>query len=132
MMADIKTVLVVDDEPAPRTFLTTLLEDNGFATVTANDGDQALTAVQRSRPDLISLDITMPEKSGVRFYREMRESEEYKDIPIIIVTGVSGDFERFISTRKKVPAPEGFVPKPIDKERFLQLVRKLAGPVQRA
>ena len=132
MTADIKTVLVGDDEPDTRTFLTTLLEDNGFATVTANDGDQALTAVQRSRPDLISLDITMPEKSGVRFYREMRESEEYKDIPIIIVTGVSGDFERFISTRGKVPAPDGFVPKPVDKERFLQLARELAGPVQQA
>ena len=122
-----KTILVVDDEPDTRVFLTTLLEDNGFLTRTANDGDQALAAIKESVPDLISLDVTMPEKSGVRFYREMRESPEWKDIPIIIVTGVSGEFERFISTRKAVPPPDGYMPKPIDKARYLEIVRGLVG-----
>jgi len=126
MTANMKTVLVVDDEPDTRAFLTTLLEDHGFTTIAANDGEQALAAVKRQRPDLISLDITMPEKSGVRFYREMRESDEWKDIPIIIVTGVSGDFEKFISTRKQVPPPEGYMSKPIDKDRFIRLARELA------
>ena len=125
-MTDVKkTVLIVDDEPDTRDFLTALLEDNGFATVTAADGSQALTAVQASRPDLISLDITMPEKSGVRFYRDMKESDEFKDIPIIMVTGVSDDFEKFISTRRQVPPPEGYVSKPIDKEKLLELARQL-------
>ncbi len=125
-MTDVKkTVLIVDDEPDTRDFLTALLEDNGFATVTAADGVQALTAVQASRPDLISLDITMPEKSGVRFYRDMKESDEFKDIPIIMVTGVSDDFEKFISSRRQVPPPEGYVSKPIDKEKLLELARQL-------
>lgn len=125
-MTDVKkTVLIVDDEPDTRDFLTALLEDNGFATVTAADGSQALSAVQASRPDLISLDITMPEKSGVRFYRDMKESDEFKDIPIIMVTGVSDDFEKFISTRRQVPPPEGYVSKPIDKEKLLELARQL-------
>jgi len=127
MTADTKTVLVVDDEPDTRMFLTTLLEDNGFATVTANDGMQAMEMVKKSRPDLISLDITMPEKSGVRFYRDMREDDEFKDIPIIIVTGMSGEFEQFISTRKQVPPPNGYVPKPIDKERYIKLAKEFAG-----
>jgi CheY-like chemotaxis protein len=126
-MSDKKTVLVVDDEPDTRMFLTTLLEDNGFETVTASNGEEARTAVQASRPDLISLDITMPEKSGVRFYREMKESEELRDVPIIIVTGVTGGFEQFISTRKQVPPPEGFVPKPIDKAKFIELAQQLTG-----
>ena len=122
-----KTVLVVDDEPDTRVFLTTLLEDNGYTTVEAADGVEALDAVKKSRPGVVSLDITMPEKSGVKFYREMRESDEWKDIPIIIVTGVSGDFEKFISTRKQVPPPEGYLSKPIDKQKLLDLVRELTG-----
>ncbi|MEW6071577.1 MAG: response regulator [Planctomycetota bacterium] len=125
MAADAKLVLVVDDEPDTLVFLTTLLEDHGFATVSATNGDEARAAVERRRPDLISLDITMPEKSGVRFYRDMRESEDWKNIPIVIVTGISGDFERFISTRKQVPPPDGFFSKPIDQGRFIQLAREL-------
>ncbi len=121
-----KTVLVVDDEPDTVAFLTTLLEDNGFATISAGDGAQARAILEEQRPDLISLDITMPEKSGVRLYRELRDSEKLKDIPIIIVTGVSDDFERFISSRKQVPPPDGYVPKPIDQARFIELARELA------
>ena len=125
MTSDKKTVLVVDDEPDTLAFLTTLLEDNGFATVTALNGEEAIAAVRTDRPDLISLDITMPEKSGVRFYRDMKESDEFKDIPIIMVTGVSDDFEKFISSRRQVPPPEGYVSKPIDKEKLLELARQL-------
>jgi len=124
-MADMKTVLIVDDEPDTRTFLQVLLEDNGYATILAGDGNQAIEKVKEEAPDLISLDITMPEKSGVRFYREMKESSAWGAIPIIIVTGISGDFERFISTRRKVPPPDGYISKPVDKASFLDLVAKL-------
>ena len=85
MENEITRVLVVDDEPDVVTFISTVLNDNGYETVTAKDGVEALERVKERRPDLISLDITMPEKSGVRFYRDMRESDEYKDIPIVIV-----------------------------------------------
>jgi len=107
------------------TYLSTFLEDAGYATVTAKDGVEALAVVQKSRPDLITLDISMPEKSGVRFYREMKESEQWKKIPIIIVTGISEDFRKFISTRKQVPPPEGYLQKPINQEEMLGLVKKL-------
>ena len=126
MAAEKKTILVVDDEPDVRTFLSTLFEDNGYATVMAQDGNEALSKVKEKAPDLVTLDITMPNKSGVRFYREMKESAEWKKVPIIIVTGVSGDFRTFISTRKKVPPPEGYLSKPIDKTEILNLVKKLA------
>jgi CheY-like chemotaxis protein len=125
MTADKKTILVVDDEPDTRAFLTTLLEDNGFETITASNGQEALASVEKSLPDMISLDVTMPEKSGVRLYRELRENDAYKDIPIVIVTGVSGEFERFISTRSQVPPPDGYVPKPIDQARYVQLAKEL-------
>jgi CheY-like chemotaxis protein len=126
-MADKKTILVIDDEPDVLTYLSTLLEDNGYATVTAKDGAEASEKVKAAPPDLITLDITMPEKSGVRFYRDMKESDEWKGIPIIIVTGISGDFERFISTRRQVPPPEGFIAKPVDANELLAMVKKLIG-----
>ena len=89
--------------------------------------DPDLNQVKESRPDVITLDISMPEKSGVRLYRDMKESDEWKSIPIIIVTGISGDFERFISTRRQVPPPEGYISKPIEEKEILDLVKKLAG-----
>jgi CheY-like chemotaxis protein len=127
MAEEKKTVLVVEDEPDVVTYLSTLLEDAGYNTVAAEDGDQALERVKASRPNLITLDISMPSKSGVRFYRDMKESDEWRSIPIIIVTGLSSDFEKFISTRRHVPPPEGYVSKPIDKEKVLALVKEHIG-----
>ena len=125
MTDDKKTVLVIDDEPDTRVFITTLLEDNGYETLTAADGKEGLEKVKAGAPDLITLDITMPEKSGAGFYKEMRQTDEWKGIPIIMVTGIASDFEKFISTRRKVPPPEGYVTKPIDQAKLLELAAKL-------
>lgn len=126
MPSEKKTILIIDDEPDVLDYLTALLEDNGYATVTAKDGLDGLTKVKQIMPSLVTLDITMPEKSGVGFYREMKESDEYKDIPIVMITGISKDFEKFISSRRRVPPPEGYISKPIDREQVLSLIGKLA------
>jgi CheY-like chemotaxis protein len=120
-----KRVLVVDDEPDVREYLTCLLEDNDYTVVTAENGAEALAAVQAEAPDIITLDITMPEKSGVRFYRDLKENDALKHIPVIMVTGVSADFERFISSRRQVPTPEGYMPKPIDRDKILAMIGEL-------
>lgn len=127
-MADrTKTVLVVDDDPDARDFLTTVLEDNGYVAVTAADGTEAIAMIQQQPPDLVALDITMPEKSGVAVYRKLKEDEQLRAIPVIIVTGISDDFKRFISTRRQVPPPEGYISKPVDHEEFLRMVREFLG-----
>lgn len=122
-----KTILVIDDEPDIVTFLTMLLEDNGYRVISAQNGQQGLDAAKAEKPDLITLDITMPEKSGVKFYREMKSDPGLSDVPIIIVTGVSGDFEQFISGRKQVPPPEGYISKPIEEETILKTIVDLIG-----
>jgi CheY-like chemotaxis protein len=127
MADDAKTVLVVDDDPDARDFLSTVLQDNGYGTVTANDGAEALTAIEQSKPDLVLLDITMPEKSGVAVYRKIKEDDQLKAIPVIIVTGMSDEFEKFISTRRQVPPPEGYISKPVDHEQFLKMVKEQIG-----
>jgi CheY-like chemotaxis protein len=120
-----KKILVVDDEPDARDFFITVLEDNGYATVSARDGNEALQRLEEGLPDLVTLDITMPEKSGVGVYRKLKEVEAYKEIPVIIITGVSDDFKQFISTRRQVPPPEGYLAKPIEPGQLLEKVAEL-------
>jgi CheY-like chemotaxis protein len=124
-MGDPKTILIVDDEPDVCTYISTLLEDHGYATISAKDGEEALGKLQAVSPALITLDISMPEKSGVRLYREIKEDSRWKKIPIIIITGISEDFQKFISTRRQVPPPEGYLSKPINPEEILELIQKL-------
>ena len=125
-MAGQKRILIVDDEQDIRTYLSALLEDEGYETVQAKDGLEAMQKLLAESPDIITLDISMPEKSGVKFFREIKTDDLWKHIPVIIVTGVSEDFRSFISSRHQVPAPEGFVSKPISPEEILKLVRTLA------
>jgi len=125
MVEHAKTVLVVDDDPDAREFLTTVLHDNGIASTIAKDGAEAITMIEESAPDLVALDITMPEKSGVAVYRRLKEDETLKKIPVIIITGVSDDFKKFISTRRQVPPPEGYISKPVDHDEFIAMVKGL-------
>jgi DNA-binding response OmpR family regulator len=125
MAGDPKKVLVVDDEPDTLTFITTVLEDNGYVTRQASNGEDAVKMIEEEAPDLITLDITMPERSGVSVYRLVKEGDRFKGIPVIIITGVSDDFRRFISTRRQVPPPDGYISKPIDHEELLGKVREL-------
>ncbi len=128
---DTKSILVIDDEDSVVTYLSTLLEDNGYTTVSARDGNEALEKIKQNKPDLITLDISIPEKSGVKLYRELKESSEWSGIPIVIVTAVTGYggesevFEKFISSRKQIPPPEGFIEKPIDRDQLLQKIGAL-------
>jgi len=126
-----KKILVLDDEANVVTYLETLLQDNGYDTESASDGSEGMEKALKEKPDLITLDISMPEKSGVRFYRELKENPELAGVPVVIVTGVTGfggkpeDFQKFISSRKHVPPPDGFVAKPIDRDELLAAVRNV-------
>ncbi len=126
-----KKILVLDDEPSVVTYLETLLRDNGYDTVSASDGSEGMKKALSERPDLITLDISMPEKSGVRFYRELKDSPNLASIPVVVVTAVTGyggkpeDFQKFISSRKHVPPPEAFVAKPINRDELLKEIGNL-------
>jgi len=122
-----KKILVIDDDPGIVTYFTTLLQDNGYTTVAAADGEEGLQKVRAEKPDLIMLDITMPEKSGVKFYREVKEDPALQAIPVLMVTGVMEEFKKFIHSRRQVPPPEGYLSKPVDKDELLETVRKLLG-----
>lgn len=127
-------ILVVEDESDVAKYLTTLLENAGYDVTVAWNGQEGMEVARRDRPNLVSLDISMPEMSGIKFYREIRDDADLGKIPIVIVTGLespwagpdgSGSFERFISTRKQVPPPDGFFEKPIDTDAYLKKIADL-------
>ena len=127
------TVLIVDDEPDVVTYLGMLLEDAGYRVRSAGDADAALVEMRRQRPDLISLDIMMPRRSGISLYRQMKTDPELKNIPAIVVTAFScledfaGQRFRKLIPNPSVPEPEAFLEKPVDTERFLDTVVAIIG-----
>ena len=127
-----KKILIIDDEPDTLVFLGTLLKKNGYEVTEASDGVEGMKKVLSEQPDLVCLDLLMPEKTGIRMYREMRKDESLKTVPVIMVTGFSTsalgymDFKKFIHQRS-IPAPQGYIEKPIDKDEFLKAVKEVVG-----
>lgn len=130
--AEEKTILVVDDEPDVVVYLKTILEDDGFSVVTAGNGNEALEQVRRHRPDFISLDLVMPQKSGIKFFYELRRNREWSRIPVVVVTAhaqdekVRKDIEELFAG-KTVTGPRTYLEKPIKPQDYVNLVRRELG-----
>ncbi len=122
-----KKVLVVDDEPDVLTYLCTLLEDNGYEALQAVNGIDAVTLARSRRPDLITLDMSMPEQSGVRTMKELKKDPELASIPVVIVTGIGESMNTFIQKIPHFPRPQGFIAKPIVQDELLGLLKQLLG-----
>jgi Fe-S oxidoreductase len=120
-----RRILVVDDEEDIRTFLVTVFEDAGATTLEAEDGKQALEIALRERPDLITLDLSMPGKDGVHTFVELRSTEGLGDIPVCVVTG-HPEFRKVIYERP-VPPPEGYLNKPVDESKLISYVEHILG-----
>jgi len=116
-------ILVADDEPDFVTFVSTVLEDNGAEIIKAYDGNQALEMARKEKPDLITLDITMPGKSGIEVFEILRNDDELAKIPVCIMTG-KPELRKLIYDRAVKP-PEGYVDKPVDENSILRNVRKI-------
>ncbi|MBP1741475.1 MAG: putative two component system response regulator [Deltaproteobacteria bacterium] len=124
-----KKVLVVDDELDMRTFITTLLETNGFKPLTAQDGFQGLEVARKNRPALIILDIMMPKESGINLYRELKGDPDLKDTPVIMLSALSK--KTFFHSQKvldeykgeKIPEPAAYIEKPPEPDEILEAIR---------
>ncbi|NWG00277.1 MAG: response regulator [Thermoanaerobaculaceae bacterium] len=121
------TVLVVDDDPDVTTYLGTILADAGMHVVTAQDGDSALQRIREAPPSLISLDLVMPGKSGIRLLHELRKHPEWSRIPVLIVTGHARDeaIRRDLSqvlSESTISGPSLYLEKPVTPEKYLEAV----------
>jgi len=139
-------VLIIDDEKENVRYLTTILEENGFRDIHgAFDGEEGLNKVKEIDPGLILLDLRMPKKSGIFVFNELKKSSDYRDIPVIILTGEGGflkhlaelreyheDIEslgdepteevlnRFITSR-----PDAFLEKPVEPEVLMATIHNV-------
>jgi Fe-S oxidoreductase len=116
-------ILVADDEPDFVAFASAILEDNGATVLKAYSGEEALEMCHKEKPDLMTLDITMPGKTGVEVFESMREDSELKSIPICIITG-QPELRKLIYDRAD-RMPEGYIDKPISEESLLLNIRRI-------
>lgn len=118
-----KSVLIVDDEEDMRVYLQTIFQKAGYDTAVAVNGDDALLAVARQRPDVITLDILMPRRSGLNFFKNLRKTDGTQSIPVVIVSGVTGNSEFFEPS--DLEGPVKFLEKPIKPDELLSTVKAL-------
>jgi Fe-S oxidoreductase/CheY-like chemotaxis protein len=118
-----RRILVADDEPDQVAFLRTVLEDNGAEIFTAGTGDEVLEMVRKEKPELLTLDLSMPGKDVGEVFEILRNDPELSDLKICIITG-RPELRRLIYDRSVEP-PEGYLDKPVDDEDLLLNVRKI-------
>jgi CheY-like chemotaxis protein len=122
-----KTVLVVDDEEDVREYFAMALEDAGFNVLRAENGNEALERIQEKAPDFISLDLVMPEKSGIRLLYELRQHKEWRRIPFVVVTAHArddvgkGDLEEILSS-KTFSGPKMYLEKPVEADQYVAFI----------
>ena len=116
-------VLVIDDEPDMLTFLCTVLEDNGAEAIEAQGGKKGIELAHSEKPDLITLDLSMPRMDGGEVFKRLREDPETAGIPVCIISG-QAEMRGLIYDKPHRP-PEGYLDKPLSDEKFLMNVRKI-------
>ncbi len=119
-----KKILIIDDEKDMRVYLEAVFRKAGYETESASDGDEGLWLAEAHQPDLITLDVLMPKKSGVKAFRALRTSKKTTSIPIIVLTGLTRS-DDFFGDFGDLPRPEAVVEKPIEREAFLEKVGDL-------
>jgi two-component system phosphate regulon response regulator PhoB len=128
-----KKVLNVEDDADTRTFVSTVLEENGYIPIMATDGEEGMKKVKEERPDLIILDILMPRESGIKMYHELKLDPNLKDIPVAMLSGVSK--RTFLRSQaaltefgdETVPEPQAYLEKPVEPEDLAETLKKILG-----
>ncbi len=110
-------IMIVDDDPAITRYLETLFKDNNYTTCVATDGKQAFDMVAKEQPDLITLDLEMPEEWGPRFFRRISKTKNF-NIPVVVISGLPGQ-------QYSIPKAAGSFSKPFDPDEVLNHIAQL-------
>jgi len=116
-----KTVLIVEDNDLNMKLFHDLLDAHGYSTLQTKDGMEALAIAREKHPDLILMDIQLPEVSGLEVTKWIKEDDDLKSIPVVAVTAfaMKGDEEKI-----RVGGCEAYIAKPISVQQFLETVKR--------
>ena len=126
-----KNILVVEDDLHMRIFITTVLETSGYNATATKDGKEGIKKAKESPPDLIILDVMMPEEGGVSMYRQLKADDKLRSIPVIMLSGVeSRTFSHSLKMmnlglQDPLPDPEAYMEKPPKAEDLLKTITKV-------
>jgi CheY-like chemotaxis protein len=124
-------ILVVEDDLHMRIFITTVLETNGYNATATKDGKEGIQKAREAPPDLIILDVMMPEEGGVSMYRQLKTDNKLKNIPVVMLSGVESETFAYslkmmnIGLEDPLPEPEAYVEKPPKAEELLKIIERL-------
>ncbi|MGE0799202.1 MAG: response regulator transcription factor [Lautropia sp.] len=118
-----RKILIVDDSPTERYFLADLLSKRGYAVVTAESGDEALSKVRSERPSVVVMDVVMPGTSGYQATRAIARDPATQGIPVILCTSKNTESDRIWGLRQ---GAKDYVVKPVDPEELLAKIASLA------
>lgn len=114
-----RMIMVVDDSPTVRKLISGKLEKSGHVVVTAVDGVEALAKITEKVPDLILLDIAMPQMDGYQVCKMIRNNEATKNVPVVMISGKDGFFDK---VRGKMAGSTGYITKPFGPETLMKTV----------
>jgi DNA-binding response OmpR family regulator len=128
-MNDKKLVLIVDDDPDLVESVAMKLESQSFRVAKAYDGVEALDQIKKERPALIILDVMMPRKNGYELCAELKNSNDYKDIVVLLLTAVADAVTTTNYTHwdGKNTLADDYIPKPINLEKLMGIVKDYLG-----
>jgi CheY-like chemotaxis protein len=115
-------VLVVDDSWTDLTLIATPLRESGYEVITAVDGDEAVEKVLQERPQLVVLDVILPKQNGFQLCRRLKQMEQSRDIPIILISGKNTPLDKRWGIQQ---GAELYLTKPFNKEELIASVRSL-------
>ena len=121
--AVVKKVLVVDDSQAEIRLMQSMLQQSGFYTVGISDPTKIEEAIEEERPNVILLDVVMPQRNGFQVCRDLKSHEPYSKIPVILVTSKTAPSDRYWGEQQGADA---YVTKPFTRDELLRAVRRFA------
>lgn len=118
----IQKILIVDDSPTERYFLSDILIKNGFSVSTAENGEEAMAKIKADKPQLILMDIVMPGQNGFQITRAITRDPDTQDVPVIICTSKGQETDRIWGLRQ---GARDYIVKPIDPQELLAKISAL-------
>ncbi len=118
----IQKILIVDDSPTERYFLSDILIKNGFSVSTAENGEEALQKIKADKPQLILMDIVMPGQNGFQITRAISRDPDTQDVPVIICTSKGQETDRIWGLRQ---GARDYIVKPVDPQELLAKIAAL-------